>query len=193
MIGYSYYSDHGNKVPPNYDKGIKVSALVGTLIGQLVFGYLADRLGRKKMYGSELIMIVFFTIVQCFAADTNSGMNLLQMLIMWRLFLGIGIGGDYPLSAIITSEFANTKNRGGLMAAVFAMQGFGILTGSVISLIVLSIFKSEIENPVTSIQYIDVSWRLLIGFGAIPGVVAIYFRLTIPESPRYTMDVKGNT
>jgi PHS family inorganic phosphate transporter-like MFS transporter len=115
------------------------------------------------------------------------------MLIMWRLFLGIGIGGDYPLSAIITSEFANTKNRGGLMAAVFAMQGFGILTGSIISLIVLSIFKSEIENPVTSIQYIDVSWRLLIGFGAIPGVVAIYFRLTIPESPRYTMDVKGNT
>jgi len=43
------------------------------------------------------------------------------MLIMWRLFLGIGIGGDYPLSAIITSEFANTRNRGGLMAAVFAM------------------------------------------------------------------------
>jgi PHS family inorganic phosphate transporter-like MFS transporter len=43
------------------------------------------------------------------------------MLIFWRLFLGIGIGGDYPLSAIITSEMASTKRRGAMIAAVFAM------------------------------------------------------------------------
>ena len=42
---------------------------------------------------------------------------------MWRVLLGIGIGGDYPMSAIITSEFASTRYRGRMMAAVFSMQG----------------------------------------------------------------------
>ena len=86
-----------------------------------MFGYLADLLGRKKMYGAELIMIVFFTITQCFAANTVQGINVITMLIILRFCLGFGIGGDYPLSAIITSEFANTKNRGAMIAAVFAM------------------------------------------------------------------------
>lgn len=42
--------------------------------------------------------------------------------------MGIGIGGDYPLSAIITSEFAATENRGRLMTVVFAFQGWGQLS-----------------------------------------------------------------
>ena len=55
--------------------------------------------------------------------------------------MGFGIGGDYPLSAIITSEFANVRNRGAMMAAVFAMQGFGILAASIVSLIFTVIYK----------------------------------------------------
>ena len=93
------------------------------------------------MYGAELMIIVVTTIVSCFAAETKTGMSVVTMLMIWRFFLGIGIGGDYPLSAIITSEFANTKNRGAMIAAVFAMQGFGILAGSLVSLIVLVCFK----------------------------------------------------
>lgn len=75
------------------------------------------------MYGTELLIIVFTTITSAFAANTASpnGLTVVGMLIIWRFFLGIGIGGDYPLSAIITSEFANTKNRGAMIAAVFAM------------------------------------------------------------------------
>jgi len=57
---------------------------------------------------------------------------------------------------------------------------------------VLFINKNGIEGP-DEIAYIDTTWRVLIGLGAVPGVVAIYFRMTIPESPRFTMDVKGDT
>ena len=60
---------------------------------------------------------------------------------IWRFIMGFGIGGDYPLSAIITSEFANVRNRGAMMAAVFAMQGFGILAASIVSLIFTVIYK----------------------------------------------------
>lgn len=84
---------------------------------------MADVLGRKKMYGTELIIIVFTTFTSALAANTAApnGLTVVGMLIIWRFILGIGIGGDYPLSAIITSEFANTKNRGAMIAAVFAM------------------------------------------------------------------------
>ena len=75
------------------------------------------------------------------------------------------------------------------MASVFAMQGFGILTGAIVSIIFLSIFKSSIQNDLNSLENV---WRLIIAFGTIPCLAAIYFRLTIPETPRYTMQVKNN-
>lgn len=160
-----------------------------------MFGYLADVLGRKKMYGTELLIIVFCTITSSLAANTASpnGLTVIGMLIFWRFLLGVGIGGDYPLSAIITSEFANTKNRGAMIAAVFAMQGFGILTGSLVSLLVLFSFSNSItsSDPLSYLQ-IDHIWRIIVAFGAVPGLLAIYFRMTIPESPRFTIDIKGN-
>ncbi|CAD8162290.1 unnamed protein product [Paramecium pentaurelia] len=205
MIGMVYYHDEvrdgdiiikkADKLYPVSETLLKQSALIGTLIGQLLFGYLADLLGRKKMYGTELLIIVFTTITSAFASNTASpnGLTVVGMLIIWRFFLGIGIGGDYPLSAIITSEFANTKNRGAMIAAVFAMQGFGILTGSIVSLIVLFSFNNQLNNgdPFNYLQ-VDHIWRIIVAFGAVPGLVAIYFRMTIPETPRFTMDIKGD-
>lgn len=56
MIGYAYfYSKPGKRVPPLYDSIIKSAASWGNLVGQLYFGYLADKYGRKKMYGIEVI------------------------------------------------------------------------------------------------------------------------------------------
>lgn len=92
-------------------------------------------------------------------------------------------------SAVITAEFANKKYRGVMMAAVFAMQGFGILTGAIVSIIFLSIFKNSIQNNINSLENV---WRLIIAFGIVPCLVAIYFRLTIPETPRFTMQVNNN-
>jgi len=76
MIGYVYYPNNNNKVPANTETFIKMSALVGTLVGQLLFGFLADKLGRKKMYGTELLIIVFTTFTQTLSADTVRGMTM---------------------------------------------------------------------------------------------------------------------
>ena len=59
MIGYVYYATsttHKNKLAANQDLGIKVATPVGTLVGQLLFGWLADKYGRKRMYGIELMV-----------------------------------------------------------------------------------------------------------------------------------------
>ena len=75
------------------------------------------------------------------------------------------------------------------MAAVFAMQGFGILFAATIAIIFLVIFKNLVNEDINNLDHV---WRLCIAFGIIPCLAAIYFRLTIPETPRYTMQVKNN-
>ncbi|KAI8370441.1 phosphate:H+ symporter [Radiomyces spectabilis] len=185
MIGYVYWSDAGNRVPHNIDLALKVSCSVGTVVGQLFFGYLADRLGRKRMYGVELIIIIIATLGQSLAGSGPAA-SFWAVITFWRIILGVGIGGDYPLSSVITSEFATTKRRGAMMAAVFAMQGIGQLTASIVGLIVTAAFQHAIRSDP---RYLDYVWRIVIGVGAIPAVIALYYRLTIPETPRYTIDV----
>ncbi|RIA92253.1 phosphate transporter [Glomus cerebriforme] len=185
MIGYVYY---GGKTPSNIDLGLKVSGSIGNLVGQLFFGWLADRLGRKRMYGIELIIIITATVASALCGESYA-ITVVGTIIFWRVIMGIGIGGDYPLSSIITSEFATKKRRGAMMAAVFAMQGFGILASALVALIVLAAFKNSIIHNVMAVDY---CWRLVLGLGAVPGLFALYFRLTIPETPRYTMEVECN-
>ncbi|KAJ2338715.1 Plasma membrane permease, mediates uptake of glycerophosphoinositol and glycerophosphocholine, partial [Coemansia sp. RSA 2618] len=135
IMGYVYYADASgdaaNTTPTKIDMWVKGSTQLGCIIGQFGFGWLADRLGRKRIYGVELIIILVCTIGGSFAGMTARGLSVYWVLFIWRFVLGIGIGGDYPVSAIITSEFATTKNRGAMIAAVFAMQGFGIVTAAI--------------------------------------------------------------
>lgn len=67
------------------------------------------------------------------------------------------------------------------------------LAAAIISLIIVSAFKDSIlhDDP-TSPRHVDFCWRLLIGLGCVPGAIALYFRLTIPETPRFTMDIERN-
>ncbi|TFK88823.1 phosphate transporter [Polyporus arcularius HHB13444] len=201
MLGYCYGP---NGVLTNaQDLGIKVATPVGTLIGQLLFGWLGDVFGRKRMYGIELMIIIIATFGQALAGSGLRAVNIIGVLVVWRFIMGVGIGGDYPLSAVISSEFSSTRIRGRMMTAVFANQGWGQLTASIIALIVVTAYKKQVLHSVapggatgpgivTDTEWVDYMWRLLIGFGCVPGAVALYFRLTIPETPRFTMDVERN-
>src|SRR5437773_6145738 len=83
-----------------------------------------------------------------------------------------------------------------MMGAVFAMQGIGQFGAAAIALITASGFKESLKTASTVATCsgvcglaVDKMWRVVIGFGAVPGCIALYFRLTIPETPRYTFDV----
>ncbi|KAK4612999.1 Repressible high-affinity phosphate permease [Fulvia fulva] len=198
-LGIVYWQQDGGKIPVSADTAIKVATSGGTVIGQLGFGFLADVVGRKRMYGLELIVIIFATLAQALTSNSAS-MSLVGTVIFWRVLMGIGIGGDYPLSSIITSEFATTKWRGAMMGAVFAMQGLGQFGAGIVALIAIAGFKESLlsARSATNSQAacdgvcliaVDKIWRIIIGMGAVPGCIALYFRLTIPETPRYTFDV----
>ncbi|KUJ08542.1 phosphate permease [Mollisia scopiformis] len=195
MLGIVYWPKSKGAMPTDSDTAIKVATSAGTVVGQLGFGALADIVGRKRMYGLELIVIIFATLAQALTSNSYS-INIVGVIIFWRVLMGIGIGGDYPLSSIITSEFATTKWRGAMMGAVFAMQGFGQLTAAIVMIIVTAGFKDSLKSAksyatcqgVCGIA-VDKMWRILVGFGAVPACIALYYRLTIPETPRYTFDV----
>ncbi|KAI9768310.1 MAG: hypothetical protein M1840_004918 [Geoglossum simile] len=197
LLGLVYYSQppyHGD-MPGASQTALKVATPVGTVFGQIGFGYLADRYGRKKMYGIELIIIIVATVSQSLLSESRA-LSLVGVVIFWRFIMGVGVGGDYPLSAIITSEFATTKWRGAMIGSVFAMQGFGQFAATLVALIVTQTFKGSLEPSLTPEQCggdcalaADKMWRIITGFGALPGCLALYYRITIPETPRYTFDV----
>ncbi|CAD6449763.1 597b97e7-5e7a-47e8-b754-21c4182f33cf [Sclerotinia trifoliorum] len=195
MLGIVYFPHNKGVMPTTSDTAIKVSTSAGTVVGQFGFGVLADIVGRKKMYGLELIIIIFATLAQALASGSPA-VDIVGIIIFWRVIMGIGIGGDYPLSSIITSEFATTKWRGAMMGAVFAMQGIGQFVAGLVMLIVVVGFKESLLTAKSAAVCqgvcglaVDKMWRVLIGFGAVPACVALYYRLTIPETPRYTFDV----
>jgi len=79
------------------------------------------------------------------------------------------------------------------MTATFWSQGWGQLAAALVAISSLAAFKKQILNdPVDNARHLDFVWRLIIGLGAVPGAVALYFRLTLPETPRFTMDVERN-
>ena len=108
--------------PTKVGAAISVSALCGTVPGQLVFGWLGDKIGRKRIYGVTLLLMVFCSVPSGFSFSKHTPESVVTVLCFFHFWLGVGIGGDYPLSATIMSEYANKHTRGGFIARVFAMQ-----------------------------------------------------------------------
>ncbi|EMD33996.1 hypothetical protein CERSUDRAFT_159380 [Gelatoporia subvermispora B] len=190
MLGYLYGT--GRSLGLGQGLGVKIATPAGTIIGQLLFGWLGDVLGRKRIYGLELTIMIVATFGQTICAS-GYAVNVINLLIMWRLIMGIGVGGDYPLSSVISAEFSSVKIRGRLMAVVFSNYGWGQLTATILSTIIITAYKSSIlKDDAALLKGLDQIWRIIIGLGCVPAVIALYFRLTIPESPRFTMDIESN-
>lgn len=158
---------------PSLEGLLASSALFAAIIGQLLVGRLADIYGRKFVYGMEAAILSAGAILSAFSPN-------IFWLIAFRFLLGIGVGGDYPVSSTIMSEYSNAKDRGKLVALVFANQGLGTLAAVLVGVASAALFPP------------DVAWRVMALIGAIPALTVIYLRRKLPETPRYSALVKGN-
>ncbi|KMT16629.1 hypothetical protein BVRB_3g049150 [Beta vulgaris subsp. vulgaris] len=203
LLGRLYYTrpdaDTPGTLPINVSAAVYGVALFGTMGGQLFFGWLGDHMGRKKVYGMTLILMIFTSIASGISFGGRTAKGVLTTLCFFRFWLGFGVGGEYPLSATIMSEYSNTKTRGTFIAAVFAMQGLGILAGGIVALIVSAAFENKFKpppfklDPVGSMpQESDYIWRIVLMFGAVPAVLTYYWRMQMPETARYTALVARN-
>jgi PHS family inorganic phosphate transporter-like MFS transporter len=164
----------------------------------ILFGYLADCFGRKRLYGVELGIVIAATLgLTQASAGYGDSMQIYPWIVFWRTMLGVGVGAEYPLSALIASEWSSTEYRGTMLAAVFLMQPLAQLTAQGIGLGALrgmgrdrhpDLFNETDHAKAAPI--IDAIWRLVIGVGAIPAILAIIGRLTIPETPRFLLEIE---
>ena len=190
------YGGNGGHLPDPVNQALKASTSTGIIIGMILFGWLADAFGRRRMYGVELAIIIWGTF-SCALVSSSPGISSSGLMIFWRVIMGIGVGGDYPLSSVITAEFAPTRWRGAMIGAVFSMQGLGQLMAALVALITTVAFKASYRGVSDEGMCdgacqlaADRSWRIIVGVGAIPACLALYYRITIPETPRYTFDVQ---
>ena len=149
------------------------AAILGAFIGAFIFGRIADVFGRKVIYIMVAAIMIFGAVASALAPN-------FLLLVIARLILGLGIGGDYPVSAVLMSEYSNRVNRGRLVGLVFSMQAVGLIVGPLVGIILLS---SGVGDPL--------AWRILLGLGALPAAAVIYFRAKMPESPRFKALVQG--
>ncbi|XP_058077920.1 low affinity inorganic phosphate transporter 1-like [Magnolia sinica] len=202
LLGRIYYTEQGSSkpgsLPPNVAAAVNGVAFCGTLAGQLFFGWLGDKMGRKRVYGMTLMLMVICSVASGLSFSSNPN-AVMATLCFFRFWLGFGIGGDYPLSATIMSEYANKKTRGAFIAAVFAMQGFGILAGGMVAIIVSAAFKAKFDSPAYNVAFgastvpeADYVWRIIVMFGAVPAALTYYWRMKMPETARYTALVAKN-
>ena len=151
------------------------AAILGAFVGAMSFGRLADVVGRKSVYTAVALIMIVGAVASALAPNV-------VVLIVARFILGLGIGGDYPVSAVLMSEYSNRADRGRLVGLVFSMQALGLIVGPLVGLALLS---SGIATTL--------AWRLLLLIGAIPAAAVIYLRARMPESPRFQAHVKGSS
>ena len=149
------------------------STYFGAAACGLLFGITADKVGRKPAYGIDLLLIFIGSIAQFFVTG-------FIWLLMARLLMGFGIGGDLVMSPVIMAENSSRTNRGKLMAISFSVM---YLFGAVLSAMVDQ-FSSYFLPASTA-------WRFVLGFGAVPSLFVIYYRRKIPETYRFSARVKG--
>jgi MFS family permease len=147
--------------------------LAAAFLGALVFGRFADTAGRKRVYWVVAAIMIVGALGSALAPSY-------WVLIAFRFLLGFGVGGDYPVSAVLMSEYANRKDRGKLVGMVFGTQALGLIVGPLVALALLGAGASS-----------DVAWRTMLALGVVPAAAVIYLRTKMPESPRYQIQVQG--
>jgi MFS transporter, PHS family, inorganic phosphate transporter len=150
------------------------STMLGAaFLGAMVFGRFADVAGRKRVYWLVAVIMVVAALGSALSPSY-------WVLIAFRFVLGFGVGGDYPVSAVLMSEYANRKDRGKLVGMVFGTQALGLIVGPLVALTLLGAGASN-----------DVAWRTMLALGAVPAAAVVYLRRKMPESPRYQIQVQG--
>ncbi len=151
---------------------VAVAAVAGAFFGALVFGQVADKMGRKGMFLVDIILFVVFSAASAAAWNPAS-------LIVFRFLLGIGIGADYPIGVSYIAECVPTRLRGRLIVGAFAFQALGSLLGVLVGLLILKAYPA-----------MD-AWRWMLAFGVLPAVVVVLMRDGLPESVRWHL-ARGN-
>jgi MFS family permease len=142
--------------------------VAGACLGALFFGWLADRLGRKKLFLITLALYIVATVATAFSGS-------FLMFAVCRFFTGAGIGGEYAAINSAIDELIPARVRGTVDLIINGSFWLGTALGAALSIPLLN----------DSLFPVDVGWRLAFGLGAVLGFTILLVRRNVPESPRW--------
>ena len=142
--------------------------IAGACAGALLFGYLTDRFGRKRLFLVTLGLYLIATLLTAASFDA-------WWFFIFRFFTGMGIGGEYSAINSAIDELIPARVRGTVDLLVNGSYWLGTAGGAAATLVLL--------DP--KILAIDLGWRLCFGIGAVLGIAILIVRRLIPESPRW--------
>ena len=141
------------------------ATLVGLFVGTSLFGYISDKVGRRKMFLVDIIAIGLISIATMFVTSP------VELLVM-RVLIGIVIGADYPIATSMITEFSNTRQRAFAVGFIAAMWYVGATCANLVGYLLYNV---------------DGGWRWMLGSAFIPCVLILIGRFDLPESPRWLL------
>jgi MFS family permease len=142
--------------------------VIGACTGALFFGYLTDRLGRKRLFLVTLALYLCATVLTAFSFS-------LWWFLLFRFLTGAGIGGEYAAINSAIDELIPARVRGTIDLWINGSYWLGTAVGASLTLVLLN----------TSIFPANLGWRLAFALGAILGLGILFVRRHVPESPRW--------
>jgi putative MFS transporter len=139
--------------------------LAGLFIGTSLFGYICDRVGRRKMFLIDIIAIGLISVATMFVSSPA------ELLVM-RVLIGVVIGADYPIATSMITEFSNTRQRAFAVGFIAAMWYVGATCADLVGF-----WLHDVEG----------GWRWMLGSAFIPCVLILIGRFDLPESPRWLL------
>ncbi|KAI8931718.1 hypothetical protein NX059_011361 [Plenodomus lindquistii] len=149
----------------------------GTVVGMLFFGYTSDHFSRKwSLFASTIIIILFATLGTGSYGAGGSPNGLLQALVVYRFFLGIGIGGEYPAGSVGCAESTGELKEG------TRNKWFILFTNVQIDLaFFISAIVATVVVLATGENHLRAAWRICLGIGILPPLSLLYLRLKLQE------------
>lgn len=139
--------------------------LAGLFVGTSLFGYISDKVGRRKMFLIDIIAIGVISVATMFVSSP------VELLVM-RVLIGIVIGADYPIATSMITEFSSTRQRAFSISFIAAMWYVGATCADLVGY-----WLYDVEG----------GWRWMLGSAAIPCLLILIGRFELPESPRWLL------
>jgi sugar porter (SP) family MFS transporter len=146
-------------------------ASLGAAVGALAAGKLADKFGRKSLLIADALIYAIGAILS--AVTPNAA-----ILLFARTLIGLAIGADSAIATAYIAEYAPRGRRGALSMLQQWMITVGILAAFLVALVILWALPNSAKT---------LDWRLILGIGALPALIGVVFRTTMPESPRWLL------
>lgn len=161
---------------------VKMMFYVGCIVGMLTFGFVADLVGRKWAFCVTVLLTALGNFAASGCQTGNPNFSLYSQIVLCRFFVGIGIGGEYPLVAAVAGEAVSAKQRGKAILHCFAMQGWGNFVANLIPYICLAAGASY-----------EFTWRFAFAFGGVVPMIVLPFRMMMTESEAYEHAIENET